>query len=271
MIMPQNARRTVIDFVKEKLDGSWDRLPAFDFKKLKDCPRFGSPGRYFDCDDTNIMRAIYVVLWQDIFPDLTLENLGSSRPYRGDTLNTFHTMFGREIPEKPGLYAGLEKYSPNDDLRNAVQDFQQNICSTLGNFAVLPNCYGADTTLNLYRGTNHWRDFFDRFLIELGRHLTGDSAHDTVLMQLLQANARAFQSYRTPEGFKNFLRGLLLEDYCTVLNMQPRTIFIMNYHWMNPDDRESYLKAAEHYLETAAAVIRNRSERMTNLLKEQLA
>ena len=268
--MYQKARQTVIDFVREKLDGNWEKLPDFDFKTLKDCPRFGSPDRYFDCDDTNIMRAIYVVLWQDMFPDLTLKTLGGNRPYRGDTLNTFHTMFGREIPEKPGFYAGLEKYAPSDEMRSKVRDFQQNICSTLGNFTVLPNCYGAGTTLNLYRGTNQWRDFFDRFLIELHTHLTGESNQDAVLIDLLHANRQAFEPYRTPEGFKKFLRGLLLEDYCTVLNMQPRTIFIMNYHWMNPDDRESYFKAAAHYLENATAIIRNRGERMKNLLKERL-
>ena len=105
--MNDNAQQLVKEFIAEKLNGDLYALESFDFKTLRDSEKYGAPDRSFDCDDTNIMRAVYVVLWGDSLPYLSLHDIGSGKNYRGDTMNTFHTMFGREIPEKPGFFAGL--------------------------------------------------------------------------------------------------------------------------------------------------------------------
>ena len=59
--MDEKARHLLQDFIQEKLDGKLNNIRTFDIKTLRGDDKFGCPGRYFDCDDTEIMRAIYVV------------------------------------------------------------------------------------------------------------------------------------------------------------------------------------------------------------------
>ena len=267
------AQELLLDFIREKLDGELDRLGTFDFKSLQDSEKFGCPGRRFDCDDTEILRAVYVVLWGDLLPELSPDTLGNGKPYRGDTMNTFHTMFGREIPGRPGFYAGLEKYHPADELRERVREFGRLYCSSLGNYVVLPNLCARETTLNCYRGTNQWHDFFDRFLIELTAVLRGETGEtDPVLKDLVAANEFCFARFRGGSGVREFIRQLVLEDYCNPGNgMTPRIVFPLNYHWMNEKDAAGYFEDAAAYLDKAEAIIAGRSAGLLAMLREKLS
>ena len=216
------------------------------------------------------MRAIYVVLWGDALPDLSMDTLGNTGKYRGDTMNSFHTMFGREIPEKPGFYAGLEKYHPSDEIRERVREFGNKYCSTIGNFVVLPNLYVRDTTLNFYRGTNQWRDFFDRFLIQLKNVLCDCGEKDLLLDELVKANAFCFYKFKGDEGFQALERILLLEDYCDCSKGYAlKLIFPMNYHWKNLADAETYFRDVVSYLEEAERIISSRSRAILDLLRKR--
>ena len=94
--MDERARQLLQDFIREKLNGTLENIRTFNIKTLRGDDKFGCPGRYFDCDDTEIMRAIYVVLWGDVLPELSMDTLGNTEKYRGDTMNSFHTMFGHK-------------------------------------------------------------------------------------------------------------------------------------------------------------------------------
>ncbi len=268
--MDERAKKLLLDFIQEKLNGNIDNIRDFDFKTLRESDKFGCPRRYFDCDDTEVMRAVYVVLWENFLPELSMDTLGNTGKYRGDTMNSFHTMFGREIPEKPGFYAGLEKYNPTDEIRERVRKFSRKYCSTIGNFVVLPNLYVQNTTLNFYRGTNQWRDFFDRFLIQLRNVLCDYQKKDPLLNELVAANSFCFDQYRGRKGFLALEKILLLEDYCEYGNT-PKIEFPMNYHWKNPADAETYLKDVEAYLDRAECIIYNRSWNIWFILREKLA
>lgn len=183
-------------------------------------------------------------------------------------MNTFHTMFGREIPERKGFYAGLEKYSPSDELREKVRHFS-TVCSSVGNYVVLPNYYADGTTLNCYRGTNEWHDFFDRFLMELYKVLTDSGKQDKTLQSLVLINDFCFTKFRSFEGFRTFTERLLLQDYCTAEG-KPAQIFPMNYHWMDEKAPERYFRDAECYLEKAEKIIRKRSAMICELLRTAL-
>ena len=267
--MNERARRLLLDFIQKKLDGKLDNIRTFSIKTLRNDDKFGCPGRYFDCDDTEIMRAIYVVLWENFLPDLSMDTQGNAGKYRGDTMNSFHTMFGREIPERPGFYAGLEKYHPSNELRERVREFGTECCSTIGNFVVLPNLYVRDTTLNFYRGTNQWHDFFDRFLIQLRNVLCDCGKKDLPLTELVQANAFCFDKFKGSEGFQMLGKILLLEDYCDN-EYAPETVFPMNYHWKNPADPGTYLRDAESYLDNVERIICRRSQKVADILQEKL-
>ena len=267
--MDERARCLLLDFIREKLDGKLDNIRTFDTKTLRGDDKFGCPGRYFDCDDTEIMRAVYVVLWEDLLPDLSMDTMGNAGKYRGDTMNSFHTMFGREIPERPGFYAGLEKYHPSDELRERVREFGNKYCSTVGNFVVLPNLYVRDTTLNFYRGTNQWHDFFDRFLVQLRNVLCDCGEKDPLLDELVKANAFCFDRFQGGIGFQVLEDRLFLEDYCDMDGI-PEERFPLNYHWKDPLDAVRYFSDADIYLRIAEEIIDRRGGKMLTELKEKL-
>ncbi len=267
--MKRHALQLVREFTREMLNGDVQKFRDFNFQTLRDSAKYGCPDRNFDCDDTNIMRAVYVVLWGDFLPYLTDGNFGFRKQYRGDTVNTFHTMFGREIMEKPGFFAGLEKYSPSDELREKVRHFGK-LCSCIGNYVVLPNYFTRQTSLNCYRGTNDWHDFFDRFLQELYKVLTGQEGQDETLRELVNVNGFCFRKLQGENGFRDFVRNLMLEDYCDS-SCLPKTVFAMNYHWKNEQDPEQYFRDAGLYLEQTEKIILRRAERMVRRLETEFA
>ena len=264
--MNTDACLLIKDFIAEKLDGNLQNLKFFDFKTLRDSEKYGTPERNFDCDDTNIMRAIYVVLWGNALPFLTLQDIGSNKNYRGDTMNTFHTMFGREIEDKPGFFAGLEKYSPSDELREKVRCFG-TLCRNIGNYCILPNWYSKQTTLNCYRGTNQWHDFFDRFLIDLHAVLCDDDSQDETLKELVAKNNFCFSKFKGDSGFSEFCRILMFDDYLNEKSALPQEIFALNYHWKDEKNREQYLIDTERYLDNTRKIILHRAEMMIKQLK----
>ena len=50
-------------FTMTRLDGDLDRLKDLDLSDLRGDRLFGCPNRSFDCDDTNIARAVYVLVY----------------------------------------------------------------------------------------------------------------------------------------------------------------------------------------------------------------
>ena len=266
--MEKQAAKLVQNFVNEVLYGDWEKLKTFDFQTLRTSEKYGSPGRNFDCDDTELMRAVYVVLWGDFLPELNMDNFGYRKQYRGDTINSFHTMFGRELTDAPGFFAGLEKYHPTDEFREKVRSFGK-ICSNIGNYAVLPNCFAEQTTLNCYRGTNDWHDFFDRFLIELHKVLTAADEQDTILHKLVSVNDFCLQKFNSKTGAEEFINDMFLDDYCDAAGM-PQIIFPMNYHWKDEQNAEQYFHDAGVYLEKAEKIIRNRGKKIVGLLKAKV-
>ena len=257
------AAGLIRDFISEKLSGDPGAWLDFDHLSLYDSEKYGCPGRQFDCDDTEIMRAVYVLLWAGYFPDLTFDNLGTGKSYRGDTLNTFHTMFGREIKDRPGFYAGLECYDPDDSLREKIRLFRSR-SSRLGNYTVLPNLSVNGDTLNTWRGCSHLRDYFDRFLAQVQASLTGKDC-DSELQALMDENAFFFKHFQGDEGFARFAEISLFYDYFSKDEQKYpliAEIFKMNYHWFRPNDRESYFEAAHIYLEKAEEIITNRTKNM---------
>ncbi|MBE6356252.1 MAG: hypothetical protein E7058_03965 [Lentisphaerae bacterium] len=267
--MGHDAKKLISDFINDHLSGDLNNIRNFDFETLYSSQKFGCPGRKFDCDDTNIMRAIYVILWQDLLPGLSMNNCGSgSRQYRGETLNTFHTMFGKANPNYPGHFYGLEKYAPSDEIREKVRRFRK-ICHLLGNYAVLPNWRADNTTINCYRGTNDWHDFFDQFLIELYNILTASPQQNDILKKLVSVNHFCFDKFMGIDGFCCFARGLLLTDYCTA-GMIPVKIFAGNYHWKDENDSTTYMHDAMQYIEQAEAIIRQRTDNMCKILFTKL-
>ena len=91
-------------FVRDVLDGNIEKLKDFDFTDLTTYV-----GDNIDPDMYLITQAIYIILWGDIY-DLTFEKMGSWTwnnrcPFRGDTMNSFGSLFGNEDKEKGREFA----------------------------------------------------------------------------------------------------------------------------------------------------------------------
>ena len=54
-----NPKELVAQFIEEKLGGDISRLATFPLGNLRNDKVYGCPGRNFDSDDTELMRAIY--------------------------------------------------------------------------------------------------------------------------------------------------------------------------------------------------------------------
>jgi hypothetical protein len=277
---PIDAKVILRNFIKDNLDNNIDNLIDYDFNNLKYDLVYGCQNpEHFDCDNTYIMKAIYQLLFSQVFPAIDdWRHIGSGKAFRGDTINTFHTLFGREIPEKKGYFYGIEKFAPIDEnLYQKIRKFKSTI-STIGNFVVLPN-YSywngrQNVTINTYRGCNNWRDYFDQFMIALEECLCNKSSADQTLYNLIyQRNHQAFEPYTSFDGFVKLANNLLLDDYLDE-NNHAKNLFTsfdgeVFYHWENPQKvKDIYLAGVENYLTCASKIIQSRSQRMVNLLKE---
>ena len=268
------------NFVKDKLDNNIENFVNYDFENLKYDQIYGCKNpEYFDCDNTYIMKAIYQLLFSKAFPAINdWRNIGSGKFYRGDTLNTFHTLFGREIPENRGHFYGIERFAPIDEnLYNRIRKFKKSIC-TLGNFVVLPNySYWTgrkNVTINTYRGCNNWKDYFDQFMIALENCLTNEKNPDEILYNLVhKRNYEAFNAYSSFDGFVKLANYLLLDDYLDE-NNHAKNLFTafdgkVFYHWDKPQkSKELYLEGVDNYITIASKIINNRGQKMVEILKK---
>ena len=84
----QEPHDLIKDFIDEKLQGNLHRLVNFDLTQLRGDRKYGScNGGRFDCDNTALARAIYALVFDDVWEDMNYETLREKK-YRGDTINT---------------------------------------------------------------------------------------------------------------------------------------------------------------------------------------
>lgn len=79
------AIATFKKFVTERLKDNVDGIVDFDLGLLCSDKQYGCPGRKFDPDDTNLMRAIYCIVFGNIWSNLSWDNSGEGK-LRGDSL-----------------------------------------------------------------------------------------------------------------------------------------------------------------------------------------
>ena len=258
------AKRLISDFVEHRLDGDLSRLARFDFAKLRADKKYGiCSGDSFDCDNTNLSKAIYLLVFEDIWSDLSFATLESGL-YRGDTINSFNTTFGKAVTV--GGFAGLNRFEPDESLQQRVLKFH-SLYHTIGNFMVLPNARVAGHTLNTFRGLCYqWRDYIDKFIGALHLLLTEpQSADNATFEQLIAANSKDFEPYYHQEGFELLMDKLLLGDYIDQ-DGKPKQLFDVVYHWDRRLTRENYLRHVNKHLDFCEDFIEKRGAKMVEIL-----
>ena len=261
--LKNDPKEIVSSFVQEELSGDIVQLKNYCFADLKKTP-WGKCNSGFDCDNTLLANAIYVLLWGgkgNFYPDLTLESVGTGRFYRGDTMNSFRSALGNLSKEENRLYW------ENICLRDEVCIFF-NKYHTIGNFTVLPNRAYEKNTFNMARGCK-FGDFFDVFLLEMEKVLNGVPNQCDVLAQLVNANFEDF-SNRT---LSDFAKALLWEDYMDTDCGKPVTIFKDHHTFrskIRSSEPEKYCNFAKDYISKATQIIDHRTDRILVLLQEKL-
>lgn len=265
------CKNLINDFISEYLNGNIFGFLDFDFKNLKHDSKYGCRGRSFDCDDTNLSKAIYFLLWEDIYPNLSLQDIGTGKLYRGDTLNTFNTLLGTYLPEKQ-VSDGLIKSNAPSRLIELTNQFHRTY-HTIGNFILLPNiaetnCRGS-YTFNTYRGIA-FKDYFDLFLQKLELCYIDESI-DLHLSALIKRNDFFFSWLSSMGGFKFLKEICWLDDYFD--GNKPKTIFAPYVYCLRKKkewtDKEKidYIKYSEKYILDATSIIKNRAIKMIAKLK----
>ena len=282
----EDAKEIVRRFIQDHLDGDINALKDFDMRTLCGNTKYGCETvKDFDCDDTYIARAIYALLWRDVFPDMELSEIGNrGKLYRGDTMNSFHSIFGRQIKNNPTHFEGIDKFAPIDDeLYDRIRQFHRMVHS-IGNYVVLPNSgfWTKDqsgkyifVSLNTYRGRHEeWHDYFDQFMIALEACMTDKPEHDPTLHRLVyDYNAQQLENYKGQEGFTRLARGLFLDDYLTeeghACNLFADANGKVRFHWESSPipSRKVYLEGVINYLEHSERIILHRAAQIIERLQ----
>ncbi|WLR41842.1 hypothetical protein LC087_13460 [Bacillus carboniphilus] len=267
------------EFINEELNYEPSNLASFDFKKLQGDKKFGSQGFWFYCDDTKLARAIYCVLWQEKLVVNCVSELIKDKTYRGDTLNSLNTLFGKYGAKVEKILTNIQDYSEKDRFKNKVKGFNK-IYHTIGNFAILPNNEIEDiritvreegeykeklkpTTINRYRGnkSSKLHDYFDQFLIVLEKwYYYSDEISDD-WKKLLDGNKELF-----PKNFDYFREILFLNSYFGAGGKNCRELTKGYPSALGPPTFEK----AENYIREKTQIINQRAEIMIENIEKRL-
>ena len=262
------AKSLISNFVEERLQGNLNEFVRFDFAQLRGDKKYGvCGGNSFDCDNTKLSKAIYLLVFEDVWNDLSFVSLEKG-VYRGDTINSFNTTFGKV--DITGGFAGLNRFNPDENLQQRVLKFH-SLYHTIGNFMVLPNACVDVYTLNTFRGVYHqWRDYVDKFVGALHLLLTSpQSVNNEEFHQLITANIKDFEPYYHQDGFELLMDKLLLND-CIDQDGMPKQLFDVVYHWDKRLTRDIYLRHVNQYLDFCESFIEKRGAKMVEIIASKL-
>jgi hypothetical protein len=262
----KDAIELILKFVNSKLNGDINELRFFSFTELENDPQFGRvTGGEFDEDDTELARALMFLIWSVKLPDISYEEIGFGRKYRGDTINTYNTLFGKDDKFKD--------YIDDKELIAKILAFKEKYV-TIGNFMLMPNRSGGNqiSTINCYRGSSSgWRDYFDKFLIELDKCLTENTRDsDNKLFILKEKNGFYFQEINTIQKFCeiNYLDPYLLNN--KVLSLFSPYLYHWKYPEINNEVKNTYSNFAISYIKQVEEIIDQRSHKMLQIIIDKM-
>lgn len=267
-VQKQECIELIKSFINERLDGDIQKFHDYDLDQLERDEKYGA----YDPDNSKIANAIYVVLWGDILPNLTMDTLGEEM-YRGDTMNSFNTLMGR--PNEDGTnFLGIQKYTHDSKIVNMAKKYHEKY-HTIGNLMVLPNKMPESerTTLNQLRGGGAWYDYFDLFLTDIRDLMLGTNIEkiDNRLKNLVDINKHFFDCFQGTDGFSNFCRTFYLDKYVDLRSLNVHNIFSpYARHWPTKYGEAEYKRYVTAYITKATEIIDYRCSRMIEDLEKEI-
>lgn len=274
----KKALGVVRSFTYDALNGCINNLKNEDITLLIDkIENKNTKNLYFgninDPDMYYITQAIYIVVWGHIF-DLTFDKMGSwgkiKHPFRGDTMNSFNSVFGRDM-----MIA--KRYEVEDVLIKTIKEFAC-LYHSIGNFIVLPN----KLNINSMRANYYtMQDYFDSFVGALYqyKHPNEETVYKSFCDQLNDAFAE--NKIFNEISFDKYVDYFFLRDY--VKEGKPFNVFSIEFDIRKKEykgrlrrskilhiTKEEYISLASNYLETAEKIIRNRADSIIDILNNAL-
>lgn len=276
----KRAVSILTEFVDEVLDGDINKMRNLCFADLNKYI-----GDIHDPDMYLITQAIYIILWGDVY-DLTFEKMGAwdeagRHPFRGDTMNSFGSLFGKEQGNKPfGYRAKYHSADENEELWSRIEEFHR-IYHKLGNFIVIPNRGSCNNGINGARGNYfRFRDYFDQFLLAIADYQDKTEASNQKAFNgfdnLLKENPEYSPEFLKIEEWKDIF---FLNEYFDgkkpklLFNTPPerrmlKTAPVEMRETENYYQDEEYLQILDDYLEKSVAVIESRTNTMVDKMIE---
>ena len=277
-------------FIKDVLDGDIEKLREFDFTNLTKYV-----GEIIDPDMYLITQAIYILLWGDIY-ELTFEKMGSwswrnEYAFRGDTMNSFGSLFGKEDRRRDRTFAFRAKFYGADKdpcLWKKINEFYKSY-HCIGNFIVIPNRGSLRNGINGARAGYYdreecegMRDYFDWFLVgiaEYQRKVINGDIHLSKFEMQLQMNPEynpAFLSIKEWEE-RFFLTPYFKDGKPTLLFKKPleERLKVTDPNGSDPlvsyYEADEYLELLEDFIDRSEEVIKYRTDKIIEALKDKLS
>lgn len=275
------------EFVENVLDGNIDTMRTLCFDDIT-----SFTGNSCDPDMYQIVQAIYIVLWGDIY-NLTFRKMGcwdleGTHAFRGETMNSFGSLFGKEGKETDFAYRakffGADK---KPELWGKIKEFYR-MYHQIGNFIIIPNRGLIRNGINGARAGFYdqsfcegMRDYFDWFLLAVAKYQDKVKSGDINLSKFemqLQMNPEYNPFFlKISEWEERFFLGHYFKDGKPKLffniPLERRllcTAALENRKGEHYYQDEEYLELLEDYLDKSKMVIKYRTNMMVDFLKRKL-
>lgn len=261
------------NFRDTKLNKDFQKLETFSFWGIRNEKKYDNGLKYADGDSTKVAYAIYYLLYKNKIGD------SYSTPYypcgklfynyRGDTICTFNTIFGKEKETREKVFKILE-LSDNEKIQiensngNCYENDFYHIYQRVGNFYLLPcktiKINNKNCSINTYRGLFQ-NDYFDIFLSLLNDKLNDSIENESNFKKLIDEN-------------NYFFKGKKLKDFCELFYL-PIDFTLsgkdLHYaHWiLSESNKNSYRNFIFEYIEKSRKMIEKRSKIIVNELIEK--
>lgn len=297
----EKSKRIVKQFIAKKLNNNIENLKTYNFQELKKDNKLGCKGRRFEADDTDAARAIYCLIYEDMFNDINLNIIGASKKYRGKKINEFNTLFSKSLDETlskgyensyDSLHIGSKKKGfdiTNKAFIKNIVNFH-NASNTIGNMILLPeegrtnvvrtdwdNAKKEDIETKRNESLREFismtnpgfGDYFDTFLAELHRYYINEPCTNE-FRNLAKKNEFYFGKFgKKKDGFINFCQKNFLNDY--IKDNKVTVLFKHGkYGWWTMNSMNEYEDFSNKYLAKATKAINNRSNIIISILKKKL-
>ena len=247
-------------FVAERLDGDIKKLKDFDFYTLREDTEFGDERVSVVGLDSILMKSVLTLAFADTYPDFTYESMDKHK-YKPDTINITNTIFGINFED---YYKALETYDAPAELRERVVRFGKKV-HTIGNIMVLPS------GLNLMRNTKPLgRGYCDVFLAEFYKMMIGAKKCNMKMLDALNLKKKEVAAFRTEENFNHIVHELMLEDFLDEEGT-PKQVFQGLFSWEPGISRDTFIKAANEFLDFCEPFVDKRADRIINKLEKVLS